>query len=147
MVAYWIGAKGGYRLVRRYGSKVRLDSAKLKVGRYIFDRHGSKVVFFGRFVAVLRTYASFLAGTNRMNWRRYFVVNAASGIVWSALFTLYGHASIVWSVAFSPDSQWLVTAGADDTLRVWSVKDWRPRSRSRPCCRLPAIRMPRARPR
>jgi WD40 repeat protein len=30
----------------------------------------------------------------------------------------------VWSAAFSPDSQWLVTASADDTLRVWSVDGW-----------------------
>jgi membrane protein DedA with SNARE-associated domain len=87
-IGYWIGNKGGYRFVRRYGSKVRLDTSKLKVGRYVFDRHGGKVVFFGRFVAVLRTYASFLAGTNRMNWRRYFLVNAASGAIWAAIFTL-----------------------------------------------------------
>ncbi|HKH88349.1 MAG TPA: DedA family protein [Acidimicrobiales bacterium] len=92
-IGYWIGAKGGYRLVRRYGPKVHLDASKLKVGRYVFDRHGGKVVFFGRFVAVLRTYASFLAGTNRMNWRRYFVANAASGIVWSAIFTLASYAA------------------------------------------------------
>ncbi|MGD0084708.1 MAG: DedA family protein [Acidimicrobiales bacterium] len=92
-IGYWIGEKGGYRLVRRYGSKVRLDAGKLKVGRYIFDRHGGKVVFFGRFVAVLRTYASFLAGTNRMEWRRYFLFNAASGVVWSAIYTLASYAA------------------------------------------------------
>jgi membrane protein DedA with SNARE-associated domain len=92
-IGYWIGEKGGYRLVRRYGSTVRLDAGKLKVGRYIFDRHGGKVVFFGRFVAVLRTYASFLAGTNRMEWRRYFLFNAASGVVWSAIYTLASYAA------------------------------------------------------
>ena len=86
-IGYWIGDKGGYRLVRRYGSKIRLDEAKLKVGRYVFDRHGVKVVFFGRFVSVLRTYAAFLAGTNKMRWRRFFVANAAGGIVWSGVYT------------------------------------------------------------
>jgi membrane protein DedA with SNARE-associated domain len=86
-IGYWIGDKGGFRLVKRYGHYVRLDEPKLKVGRYVFDRHGGKVVFFGRFVSVLRTYAAFLAGTNRMRWRRFLVFNAAGGIVWAAIYT------------------------------------------------------------
>ena len=87
-VGYWIGDKGGYRLARRYGSKVRLDERKLKIARYLFDRHGGKVVFFGRFVSVLRTYAAFLAGTSKMRWRRFLPANAAGGIVWAAIWTL-----------------------------------------------------------
>ncbi len=86
-IGFWIGNKGGYRLARRYGPKIRLDEAKLKVGRYAFDRHGGKVVFFGRFVSVLRTYAAFLAGTVRMRWRRFLGFNAAGGIVWSGIYT------------------------------------------------------------
>ena len=87
-IGYWIGDKGGYRLARRYGSKVRLDERKLKIARYLFDRHGGKVVFFGRFVSVLRTYAAFLAGTSKMRWRRFLPANAAGGIVWAAIWTL-----------------------------------------------------------
>ena len=86
-IGFGIGHWGGYRLLVRYGKYIRLDQAKLKVGRYIFHRHGGKVVFFGRFVSVLRTYAAFLAGTNRMRWWRFLVYNAAGGIVWA---TLYG---------------------------------------------------------
>ncbi len=87
-IGFLIGDKGGYRLARRYGKKVRLDERKLKVGRYVFDRYGGKVVFFGRFVSVLRTYAAFLAGTSRMRWRRFLLANAAGGIVWSGIYTL-----------------------------------------------------------
>ncbi len=87
-IGYWIGDKGGYRLARRYGPKVRLDERKLKIARYLFDRHGAKVVFFGRFVAVLRTYAAFLAGTSRMRWRKFLPANAAGGILWAAAYTL-----------------------------------------------------------
>jgi membrane protein DedA with SNARE-associated domain len=83
-----VGGGGGYRLMRRYGHYVRVDEAKMKVGRYLFDRHGGKVVFFGRFVSVLRTYAAFLAGTNRMRWSRFLVYNAAGGILWATLFGL-----------------------------------------------------------
>jgi len=85
---YWIGHSGGYRLARRHGPKVRLDERKLKIARYLFDRHGTAVVFFGRFVAVLRTYAAFLAGTSQMRWRRFLPANAAGGIVWAGAYTL-----------------------------------------------------------
>jgi membrane protein DedA with SNARE-associated domain len=87
-IGYWIGDKGGYRLARRYGPKIRLDERKLKVARYLFDRHGTEVVFFGRFVSVLRTYAAFLAGASRMRWRRFLPANAAGGVVWSAVYTI-----------------------------------------------------------
>jgi membrane protein DedA with SNARE-associated domain len=39
------------------------------------------VVFLGRFVSILRTYAAFLAGISRMRWRRFLAANAAGGIV------------------------------------------------------------------
>jgi membrane protein DedA with SNARE-associated domain len=87
-IGYWIGDKGGYALARRYGPKVRLDQRKLKIARYMFDRYGGKVVFFGRFVSVLRTYAAFLAGTSKMRWRRFLPANAAGGIVWAGVYTL-----------------------------------------------------------
>ena len=87
-IGFGIGHWGGYRLLRRYGSKVRLDEAKLKVGRLVFDRHGGKVVFFGRFISILRTYAAFLAGSNRMSYWRFFIFNATGGIVWSGIYAL-----------------------------------------------------------
>ena len=90
-IGYVIGRVGGYRLLRRYGHYVRVDEAKLKVGRYLFDRHGGKVVFIGRFISVARTYAAFLAGVNMMNWLRFLIYNAAGGIFWAALITAGGY--------------------------------------------------------
>jgi membrane protein DedA with SNARE-associated domain len=87
-IGYWIGDKGGYRLARRYGPKVRLDERKLKIARYLFDRHGAKVVFFGRFVPVLRIYAAFLAGASKMRWRRFLPANAFGGVVWVGVYTV-----------------------------------------------------------
>lgn len=90
-IGFWIGNRGGYRLARRYGPKVRLDERKLKVARYLFDRHGAKLVFFGRFVSVLRTYAAFLAGTTKMRWPRFVAANAAGGILWAVIYTSAGY--------------------------------------------------------
>src|ERR1700733_2064648 len=86
-IGYWIGDQGGYRLARRYGPRVRLDERKLKTARYLFDRHGVLVVFFGRFVSILRAYAAFLAGVSKMRWRNFLVANAAGGILWAAIYT------------------------------------------------------------
>ncbi|MGH7225672.1 MAG: DedA family protein, partial [Gemmataceae bacterium] len=58
----------------------------LKLGQYLFLRHGGKVVFFGRFVALLRALASFLAGANRMSWSRFLLFNIAGAIVWSSFY-------------------------------------------------------------
>jgi membrane protein DedA with SNARE-associated domain len=81
---YWIGREFGYRLLRRYGSRFGLSPGKIKLGQYLFLRHGSKVVFFGRFVAVLRVLAAVLAGVNRMDWRHFLLANAAGAIVWAS---------------------------------------------------------------
>jgi membrane protein YqaA with SNARE-associated domain len=67
-IGFGVGHWGGYRLLLRYGHYIRLHEGRVKLARYLFQQHGGKVVFFGRFVSVLRTYAAFLAGTARMPW-------------------------------------------------------------------------------
>lgn len=90
-LGFWVGREGGYRLLRRYGRYIRLNERKLKLGQYLFQKHGAKVVFFGRFIAVLRTWAAFLAGTNRMRWLRFLLFNALGGIAWATLYGLGGY--------------------------------------------------------
>jgi len=89
---YWLGRRGGGALVARYGHIVRLDRGKLKVGRYLFARRGGSVVFFGRFISVLRTYAAFLAGLNRMPPTRFAAANAAGGVVWAVGYAAAAYA-------------------------------------------------------
>jgi membrane protein DedA with SNARE-associated domain len=49
------------------------------------------VVFLGRFVALLRILAAFLAGVNRMRWRTFLIANAAGAILWAATFGFGGY--------------------------------------------------------
>jgi membrane protein DedA with SNARE-associated domain len=63
----------------------------MKLGQYLFQRHGGKIVFFGRFVAFLRAFAALLAGVNGLPPLRFFLFNAAGGIVWAGLFGLGGY--------------------------------------------------------
>lgn len=90
-VGYLLGLRGGQRLIRRYGRVLHLGEEKLVVGRYLFQRHGGKVVFLGRFVSVLRTYAAFLAGMNRMPWGRFLWCNAAGGVVWAVGYSVLAY--------------------------------------------------------
>ena len=85
-IGYLIGRSIGVRLIARYGKYFRLNELRLKVGQYLFLRHGGKIVFFGRFVAVLRTYSALLAGANRMSWHHFLIMNALGGICWASLF-------------------------------------------------------------
>jgi membrane protein DedA with SNARE-associated domain len=85
-IGYAVGRHGGWRLLRRHGHRVGLDERRLKLGRYLFLRHGGKVVFFGRFIGILRTYAAALAGANHMPFRRFFAFNASGGVIWASIY-------------------------------------------------------------
>ncbi|MGH7117574.1 MAG: DedA family protein [Acetobacteraceae bacterium] len=85
-VGFVIGREFGSRLLVKYGHYIRMTKPRTKLGQYLFLRHGGKVAFFGRFIAILRALAAFLAGANRMSWPRFLVFNAAGGIVWAASY-------------------------------------------------------------
>jgi len=88
---YWIGRLGGIALIRRYGRFVHFDEAKLEKVHTFFDKHGSKAVFFGRFIALLRTWAAILAGTAEMPYRVFTLYNVLGGITWATLFGTLGY--------------------------------------------------------
>lgn len=93
---YWIGREAGLRLLLRFGHWIRLDEGRIKLGQYLFLRRGGSIVFLGRFVALLRTFAALLAGASCMPWSRFLAYNAAGGICWATLYGggsyLLGHA-------------------------------------------------------
>jgi len=87
---YWLGRTVGYTVLLRHGAVIGLSEARLKLGQYLFLRHGGKVVFLGPFVGVLRLLAAFLAGANRLPWPRFVLANAAGGILWATTFGIAG---------------------------------------------------------
>jgi membrane protein DedA with SNARE-associated domain len=82
-IGFWIGRTYGAKFLLRYGKFVHLSKKRLKLGQYLFKRHGAKIVFFGRFVAFLRVFAALLAGVNRYHWPHFLFFNAAGGIIWA----------------------------------------------------------------
>ena len=89
---FCLGRRYGFTLLMRHGGRIGLDEPRLKLGQYLFLRHGGKIVFFGRFVALLRVLAAALAGANRMSWPRFLLANAIGGVVWAIVFGTGGYA-------------------------------------------------------
>jgi membrane protein DedA with SNARE-associated domain len=90
-LGYWIGKRYAYALLLRYGRHIGMSAPRIKLGQYLFREHGSLVVFLGRFIALLRILAAFLAGVNHMPWRNFLVANAAGAILWAATFGIGGY--------------------------------------------------------
>jgi membrane protein DedA with SNARE-associated domain len=88
---YWLGLRYGYALLLRYGKRIGMFEARIKIGQYLFLKHGAKVVFLGRFVALLRILAAFLAGVNRMPWQTFLIANATGAVIWAAVFGIGGY--------------------------------------------------------
>ena len=86
MVGYVIGREFGYYLLLRYGPYLRITQSRIKLGEYLFLRHGGKILIIARFVPVLRSIAGILAGANRMPWRQFMLANIVGAFVWAAFF-------------------------------------------------------------
>jgi membrane protein DedA with SNARE-associated domain len=82
---YLIGRFVGAKIFERYGALVGLTEKRLLLGQYLFQRHGAKIVFFGRFIAVLRVFAAVLAGLNKYAWRSFLIWNAAGAAAWALI--------------------------------------------------------------
>jgi membrane protein DedA with SNARE-associated domain len=85
-MGYMVGRRFGLPFLRRYGRYIRLDEDRLLIGRYLFFQYGNAVVFFGRFIAVLRMFAALLAGANSLPAGRFFFFNITGGVCWACLF-------------------------------------------------------------
>jgi membrane protein DedA with SNARE-associated domain len=91
-LGYWlIGRLGGRALFERWGWLSRYSQRVLPRAEELIAKHGGKTVFFGRFVAVLRYTAAWVAGLGRMHWWKFLFFNAAGGICWATLVGLLSY--------------------------------------------------------
>jgi len=86
-----IGRWCGRRLFERWGFLRRRTEHVLPKTEQLMARHGGKVVFFGRFVTILRYTAAWVAGIAGMPWRKFLFWNAAGGICWATLVGLVSY--------------------------------------------------------
>jgi membrane protein DedA with SNARE-associated domain len=90
-IGYWAGRSFGRTLLVKYGHYVGIGAQTIALGEYLFLRYGGAIVFFGRFVALLRVYAALLAGINRLKPVEFIIYNAAGGLIWASMFGFGGY--------------------------------------------------------
>jgi membrane protein DedA with SNARE-associated domain len=93
-LGYWvIGRWGGRALFERWAPLRRYAEKTLPATERVMARHGGKVVFFGRFITVLRYTAAWVAGLAKMAWWRFLFWNALGGICWAVAVGLVAYYS------------------------------------------------------
>ncbi len=90
-IGYFLGARLGRRFLERPGWFYERRLTAVAAGDALFRKHGGKAVFLGRWVAVLRIWAAWLAGMSEMRWRSFLLWNALGGIAWATCFGLLGY--------------------------------------------------------
>jgi membrane protein DedA with SNARE-associated domain len=91
VLGYTIGIKGGLLLVTRYGGYVGLRQSHIDRAHAFFERYGARTILFGRFIALLRTWAAVIAGAACMSFPKFVAYNTIGSIVWAIAFGLLGY--------------------------------------------------------
>jgi membrane protein DedA with SNARE-associated domain len=84
-VGYAIGAKGGWALLTKLGKLLRFQESQLESLRTKFSENSGKAVFFGRFIALFRIFASPLAGISGMPFWTFMGYNVAGAVTWASV--------------------------------------------------------------
>lgn len=86
---YWIGAKVGPALFNRPNSKLFKREYVDKTHEF-FDKYGARAIVLARFVPIVRTFITAMAGVGRMDPTRYFTYSAVGGVLWASGVTVLG---------------------------------------------------------
>ena len=89
VVGYEIGRRLGRRLYRRDGRIIK--RRHLDQTRQFFDLYGNRSLVIGRFVPVVRTYVTVVAGVTRMGRHRFWTWSAVGAVAWATGVTLVGY--------------------------------------------------------
>ena len=90
LVGYWIGHRAGPAVFNRPDSRL-FKAEYVERSRVFFERNGARTIFLARFVPIVRTFATVMAGASRMDLRRYALYSVIGGIAWAAGVTLLGY--------------------------------------------------------
>ncbi len=90
-IGYVLGRTIGREVLEAPGPFHRHRVRAIAAGDRFYDRHGNKAVFFGRWIALVRVAAAWLAGINHMPIREFFLWNALGAISWGMTFGLAGY--------------------------------------------------------
>ncbi|MBF0456453.1 MAG: DedA family protein [Nitrospirae bacterium] len=89
-VNYWIGRYIGPKVFQYENSRL-LNKEYLERTRKFYDKYGGKAVVLARFAPIIRTFAPFVAGIGRMNYRRFITYSVIGSFCWVGIFLSGGY--------------------------------------------------------
>ncbi len=97
LIAAILGDTINYMIGRYFGKKI-IDHPKFPINQkhiynaqQFYEKHGGKTIFLARFVPILRTFAPFVAGIGKMDYKNFVFYNIIGAIVWVVGFCLLGY--------------------------------------------------------
>ena len=90
ITGYWIGYKAGPALFNRPNSRLFKQEYVDKT-HHFFNKYGARAIIMARFVPIVRTFITAVAGIGRMDFRRFVLFSAIGGVLWAGLVTLAGY--------------------------------------------------------
>jgi membrane-associated protein len=90
LVGWWIGRTAGPAVFQREDSRL-FKQRHVERAQDFFDRNGARTIVLARFVPVVRTFATVMAGVARMDFRRFALYSLVGGVVWTTAVTLLGY--------------------------------------------------------
>ena len=90
IVGYWIGLKAGPSLFKRPDSRFFKKEYVEKTHAF-FEKYGARAIVMARFVPVVRTFITAIAGVGKMDFRKFVVFSFIGAVLWAGLVTLAGY--------------------------------------------------------
>jgi membrane-associated protein len=132
LVGYWIGYRAGPVVFDRPNSRLFRPEYVTRAHLF-FERFGSWTILIGRFVPIVRTVATVMAGVGRMRFSLYALYSAIGGVVWADGVLLLGHqlGKVAWVRAHKGWIDYLVVAVVILGLVPAALHYWQGRTRRR----------------
>lgn len=86
---YWIGHFFGQKIIDNPHIPF-INQKHIDETQEFYKKHGGKTIFLARFVPIVRTFAPFVAGVGKMDYKKFLEYNLTGGFVWVFGFTLLG---------------------------------------------------------
>jgi membrane-associated protein len=108
LTGYWIGYRAGPPLFNRPDSRLFRQEYVDKT-HHFFDRYGARAIVLARFVPIVRTFITAMAGVGRMDLRTYALYSTIGGVLWATGVTLMGY--FLGTIPFVKDNIELILIG------------------------------------
>ena len=89
-VGYWFGRKTGPHIFKKPDARLFRQS-HIKKAQDFYEKHGGKTIIIARFIPIVRTFAPIVAGTAKMEYRRFIAFNLIGGFAWAVGVTTLGY--------------------------------------------------------